>query len=1248
MNRGHVRCGERMAGPPGVILLLVLISLTLFLLLGVAMLVNATQSRTAARTFSTASDQLEAYSDRAALDEALMVLLRGSTNTLPPQVSESILADRYGEGTPPATVTGIVGGGTSPILTVTLTSLPAGLSAAPLLNGRVLTLVPAAGDGSICSFRILGASGTTPCTVHLANVPWRPGLVLPSGTCQARINGRDFAGDFPANEPWDGFTTGTARSGDLLSDPWLARVELASGSVKAVRQATYQTVPSSGDPAALPLECDNDNDGVADGVWIAGTTGFLAPRPSPRGGRITQRVSYLVLDLDGRLNVNAAGMAAPGPGSYAGSRDVPLGMGYGPADIDASLLFPATGLPASGLSGFAGAGTSPTGMWWSLLVGGTSSRADSSPTQRRPPPGVGTVSGRYGPNGVPGVPGDDAGSFQVTTGAAYAGVVGGTNTVCDLKGHSRTSMAAPSVTSALLTPSLTWFLPASPTDSADDPYEIRLDPGAPRIGGGLRMPPPNGVNDDMPYTVGELERVLRANDPDAATLAQRLAAALGTTAQSSRLLITTDSWDTPAVTGSAARLIENALTGPANASRPGVPAPPTYSATDAPWKTIISGSTRSGPNAWSPDVAAGLRFNINRPVLSGTSDDAVFQQQEYCKGLYCLVSLLGETDARRAAQWAVNVLDFRDEDSRMTRFVYDRDLSDGWSVTGATTGTVWGVERPEILIQDTAAWRNGSGTAMFASVVRAPYNASRVAAGGTTTMERPHPSMQNSQSPSGTNAALPAWLETNGQITTNGNSFGVWQLRFDDNRAVVFRPLSGSTTQNQSFVDGTTSGTRSMALLGNTNGLNVKGLGPSTVPPTGDKPTAAISTFVISSTSEIRMVAPSFTGSPNSMLVDQGGTFALPAVATSGTLRLERLADPSLGNDDTNPYIVVDTAPVEVLTGGNSVQSGITRRLRRPGPRDVVAGRHPLAAFWLQPTGTGNWIPDAGKTTSGTWSILFQFYSYSGGMMVGTNDPVPWFHWPNRPFVSHAELALVPADDANAMLRNYAFPSTSLVNGTLGHLILDATIVPSRFAGNALTLTATTGSAAERLRTLGLDRLPSGHLSGWREPGRMNVNTMPTGTDAATDGLLWQMLVGGTETVLATGTLRANPFTATGTSQPTPARSVAQLLSLSGAANGQPALESIPTFLTTGSLHPRAKNPFLALFAANRLANCATIRSNVFAVWITVETTDSSPGAPPPATRRLFAIIDRSVPVGYSRGEDLNVRDTIRLLRQLD
>jgi hypothetical protein len=32
----------------------------------------------------------------------------------------------------------------------------------------------------------------------------------------------------------------------------------------------------------------------------------------------------------------------------------------------------------------------------------------------------------------------------------------------------------------------------------------------------------------------------------------------------------------------------------------------------------------------------------------------------------------------------------------------------------------------------------------------------------------------------------------------------------------------------------------------------------------------------------------------------------------------------------------------------------------------------------------------------------------------------------------------------------------------------------------------------------------------------------------------------------------------------------------------------------------------------------------------------------------MFAIVDRSIPVGFSKGETLNARDTIRLQRFLD
>lgn len=81
----------------------------------------------------------------------------------------------------------------------------------------------------------------------------------------------------------------------------------------------------------------------------------------------------------------------------------------------------------------------------------------------------------------------------------------------------------------------------------------------------------------------------------------------------------------------------------------------------------------------------------------------------------------------------------------------------------------------------------------------------------------------------------------------------------------------------------------------------------------------------------------------------------------------------------------------------------------------------------------------------------------------------------------------------------------------------------------------------------------------------------------------------------------------------------------------------------------------------SRLATAATVRSNVFAVWITVEVSDDALDAGPPKLFRLFAIVDRSIPVNYVRGVNMvkgvdgagvqattDVRDIIRLKRYLN
>ncbi len=66
---------------------------------------------------------------------------------------------------------------------------------------------------------------------------------------------------------------------------------------------------------------------------------------------------------------------------------------------------------------------------------------------------------------------------------------------------------------------------------------------------------------------------------------------------------------------------------------------------------------------------------------------------------------------RILAQWAVNVVDFRDSDSSMTRFVFDPDPFRNaagadfaaWEVNAMTQTVVWGMEAPEALLTESLA-----------------------------------------------------------------------------------------------------------------------------------------------------------------------------------------------------------------------------------------------------------------------------------------------------------------------------------------------------------------------------------------------------------------------------------------------------------------------------------------------------------------------------------------------------------------
>jgi len=106
-------------------------------------------------------------------------------------------------------------------------------------------------------------------------------------------------------------------------------------------------------------------------------------------------------------------------------------------------------------------------------------------------------------------------------------------------------------------------------------------------------------------------------------------------------------------------------------------------------------------------------------------------------------------------------------------------------------------------------------------------------------------------------------------------------------------------------------------------------------------------------------------------------------------------------------------------------------------------------------------------------------------------------------------------------------------------------------------------------------------------------------------------------------------------------------------APGIPAspTESITDLLTDATLSfsdPSRSFQSLRVGRTDRLATIATPRSNVFAVWITVQIQESGSLNATTRHRRMFAVVDRSVPVGYKPGENLNAWDAVRLVRYID
>lgn len=730
----------------GVLLLVVLSMLTLFLMLGVTYLVAASRARKVARAYAIAagSSLNAAGIGPQLLDEAFLTVVRGTTVTSGSiQPGDDLLGDRYGKNSPEkGALSGNVSG--TAILSCTVT----GLSNAKSLAGRVLTFTLPGIPGA--STRIIRATDNgNAITIYFPAGRTISGVTLSASTINSAkaspqagpthflVNNREFD-DSADNEPYDAFDAENA---------FLAQVTGTS---------TTPSYSVSGTSASI----DNDGDGTPDSGWL--DLG-LPPLVDASGTILQPKAAVLVIDLDGRINLNTHGsnidlattesssdFASGGGDSinlypnelvYSGTvvsgtiqlQKLPRGMGLGAAEVS---------LVATDITGTSGAPGLPN-----LLAGLPYMSQSDTTSESRPRPVIGQPEGRYGDTPMaasdtpllslakPGLPNTDdnreidrwvsSGPEAIDLGAASAparffdDAYTRYGSPPDIKGRMRLWVDAFGQP-VYFKPA--WGFDATLTfngrstaddETMDDPYEINLGPTGPQNGWIHDPKPfPNGQSyeRDTPFTAAELEGILRFYDPDTLRLQRRMVSLLGGSGANGRLKVTSDSWDTPAVVGSGwTDVIANQF---------------------ATATTSVSGSSGAKPyELFAPETLMGHKLDLNRPfhVLSqtpntrepmGTNTGSTYTgeqlRQQFAKQLYCLFTAIAtknkaasltSAEAEQIAQWAVNIVDFRDGDSIMTRFDYDQNFTNG-STSWNATKRVWGCERPEILITETIAWHD--------------------------------------------------------------------------------------------------------------------------------------------------------------------------------------------------------------------------------------------------------------------------------------------------------------------------------------------------------------------------------------------------------------------------------------------------------------------------------------------------------------------------------------------------------------
>lgn len=830
-------------------------------------------------------------------------------------------------------------------------------------------------------------------------------------------------------------------------------------------------------------------------------------------------------------------------------------------------------------------------------------------------------------------------------------------------------------------------------ETASSPYEVQLSAAGTK-GGYLHAPSTDGTSASPmagnPFTLGELEPLLRPYDIDVNLLPPRLVAMLGSVAEQMRTRLTTESWDTTGLTDGAAdgawgRILDALQTD--------------ITATDistlygnAPGEGILAG-----------EIARGERFNLNRPLTGVVPDQYLedpadpslgpdlyyVQRQAYFKDLYTLLVLLDDDptsltadELQKLAQWCANVVEFRDADSTMTPFEYDTNIFDGWGVDGDVTtdeggdrgDIIWGAERPEIVIASGVGWESADGGdhgEIYISLHR-PWNDKALAAGTTEIAGNPVDVELD--------AATPEDAVVLDKVPT-GSTRPIWRIR-----------LSNGATDDLIPIE-TPAGWSVPPKLGGDDWIGIR------ISDLDDSSTIASRNLSFPAF-QLRDHDEDAATDPEPLTLSganfPGGTRGVVGQDRLLTVHLERLSCPRHNGDanwltsgdeiDSGPtsylsaarYVTVDSMQIVIVSCTDDPATTILEpaddQIKAMENRrdDDVADE----VFWRMAD-----PPPGLRTMPAQPSTLGTATSDLGLLPAFTND-VTAYPWPNRPFFSAVELLLVHDDSPQEMLsqrdlgsgddEGYRTLLTSASETDLPDpLLLDAVTITTPFTGihdswvdSSFHLAGQTGIHPETH--------PVNQLSAYREPGRVNLNTI-------TNDQVWDAVVAGpvlVEDVDRDGTVSgaeeidgtdldphpvrervapaAGPFTYSRSARtpasfadpasPTPAETKRDVLAVESGTSSLCHLDETDDTWTAVDVD---LNPLHKLYTASRLANVATCRSNLFAVWVTLrESVANDPDSV--KYHRGFYIIDRSIPVGFEPGENHNIRNTIRLRRMIE